>query len=223
MGFDGSDVRGEICAGVAAVERRRCAGRARASRRAVRARLHRWPRREASAAQLLRCSSVKRHVGEEVGGGTMKSRGRRHHGAGSASQISGSGRTKARARQCWSGGALRRQADTLETWGASQRHPLRACGAAADRLPIWILDDGTTLAPVIRQPSCRRRFRGRGALWSAYHPAASTRGTANCVTKRQRPCVRWTMVIPSAAHRDHESPVTSLSCKVAQLRFTVDW
>ena len=108
-------------------------------------------------------------------------------------EVSGSGRTKARARQRWSDGAVRRQADTLETWGASQRHPLRACGAAADRLPIWILDDGTTLA------------------------------TANCVTKRQRPCVRWTMVIPSAAHRDHESPVTSLSCKVAELRFTVDW
>ena len=48
--LDCSDLREEMRAGVARVERRTCAGRARASRRAVRAWPRGWPRRVASVA-----------------------------------------------------------------------------------------------------------------------------------------------------------------------------
>ena len=160
MGFDGSDVRGRSAPGwhrwsaKGAQDVLECRGE-----QFVRG-FTRWPRREASAAQLLRCSSVNLRVCRG------RSRGR-HHGVPGAEtswcrfRISNFRKRphKARAGQRWSDGAARRQA-ALEIWGASQRHPLRDWGAAADRLwTIWIFDDGTTLAAVVRQPSCRRRFR----------------------------------------------------------------
>ena len=172
-------------------------------------------RRRATFAMQLRLTS-EASVGEEVGGGTMESRGRRHHGAGSASQISGSGRTK---HALVNVGLTALRGDRPHSRFGDLRSAIRY--ETGVRRPIACGQYGfsTTGRPWRRSLGSPRAVDDSAvAAHSGRHTTQqrAREGTANCVTKCQRPCLRWTMVIPSAAHRGHESPVTSLSCKVAR-------